>query len=454
MLRRRGGGGELPTTFSQPSKVPDGSVKSIKLETPLAKAIRSADGFIKGTYVWLFVSLFFIGGGWTWIRRNTSSIVLDCQSVEGCTLSIQTPYSFVPRNSVDDGNKARGRSRRKAKVELKKEQIVRADNIKWDPESQVIVENFGLSSPTYRSHRRDEEEEEDVGEAPEEDSDKRPNSKKRKQPPKKYKQNKRNNSRIGLPDEDGNYESYVIILRDPTPPGFEDEIDPEESPSMRMARRMKAQHDFMANDPNSLANVLGPYAVPHDDPNNNKYASTEYIIHPRDFNIGQTRRLPRSTVAKVNAYANGRKSSFVVRESRPVAWQGLVLLILGIFSLVLCLLLGQFWEEHDPTKVGSYRKRMAELRKREEAKKQRLRRSAARKPPLKRPAGKQPSLRRPEGASSSSGLGVRTGSSVVRKPSTGSVRSRPNAGATAKNGTNGSGGSWAGTTGGVAKRKD
>ncbi len=59
----------------------------------------------------------------------------------------------------------------------------------------------------------------------------------------------------------------------------------------------------------------------------------------------------------------------MLREARPVKWQGLVLLIVGIFSLVMCLLLGVFWEEYDPTTMGSFRKRMAEMRRRNEAKK-------------------------------------------------------------------------------------
>merc|ERR1711966_644159 len=93
---------------------------------------------------------------------------------------------------------------------------------------------------------------------------------------------------------------------------------------------------------------LAPFAI--------SLSNNEYIIHPRDFNL-QTRRLARTIVSKIVGYTKGRRSSFIVRESRPVSWQGLLLLILGIFSFVLCLLLGQFWEEYDPTKAGSYRKR-------------------------------------------------------------------------------------------------
>jgi len=51
------------------------------------------------------------------------------------------------------------------------------------------------------------------------------------------------------------------------------------------------------------------------------------------------------------------------------------MLILGIFSTVLCLLIGQFWEENDPTKDGSYKKRMAEIKRRKEMEKKYSRRN-------------------------------------------------------------------------------
>jgi len=450
MLRKRGTGfgGGLPTTFNQPSsKVSDGSGKSIKMESPLAKAIRSADGFIKGTYVWFFISLFFIWGGWSWIRRNSASTVLDCNA-GGCTLTIQTPYSFLPRNSISGVPlKTKSRSKRRIKIDFKRDQLVRADNIKWNPESQMIVKNYGINAPTYDSQQQKQEEdaeEEEEGDSKQPTKPWNQQNKKRKYKAKKYKNYKKNNSpynRNGGPDTDGNYDSYVIILRDPLPPSDEsdEEADPNESPSKKMQRQMAAAHRFMSRDPNSLASLLAPFAIATDGGSNSD--STEYVIHPRDFNMGQTRRMARTSVSKIIAYSKGRRSSCIIRESRPVAWQGLVLLIIGIFSLVLCLLLGQFWEEHDPTRVGSYRKRMAEIRKREEAKKLRQRRNIGRKSPLKRP-GAQPSLRRPEGARSTGNVG----GSAARTSSTGTVRARPNAGANKTMGSD----SWVGSVGGVA----
>ena len=391
MLRRRGGD-SLPTS-SQPSSYADGSGKSIKMEAPLVKAIRTADGFTKGTYIWLFISLFFVWTGWSWIRSDSSSMILECNA-NGCTLTINTPKAFLPRNTpLNDVGKRK--SKRKNKIQIWREQLVRADNIKWDPQSDQIVENYGNNSPTYSNNQNNNDSGEDEEQPMNYKNDKHGRKKKYERYKRKYNTNGYN-YRTGGPDEDGNYDSYVVVLRDPLPSTAESDAveDHEESPSMKMARQMQEQHKRMASDPNSLANRLAPYAVAAD--GNELASSTEYILHLRDFNVGYTRRMARTVVSKINAYVKGRRSSFIIRESRPIPWQGLVMLILGIFSTVLCLLIGQFWEESDPTKVGPYKQRMAEIKRRKEMEKYSRRNLSMRQ--MKRPRARPtPSSRRAVG---------------------------------------------------------
>mmetsp|Transcript_1926 Transcript_1926/g.4654 ORF Transcript_1926/g.4654 Transcript_1926/m.4654 type:complete len:388 (-) Transcript_1926:76-1239(-) len=360
MLRRRVRE-DLPLGGARPSDEADGSGKSIKMEAPLAKAIRTADGFVKGSWIWLFVSVLLILGGWSIMRRSSASMVLDCNS-NGCTLTVQTPKSWQSRSPPMLP------FRRKTVIQFDKDQLVRSDNIKWNHSDQQIVENHGASSPTY-NQPKDEDDDTSGGR-----SNKR--NKKRNKKNKKKKKYKRTNN--GGPDANGNYDSYIIILREPLP-DIQDEEDPNESPSKKMQRKMAAQHNRMENDPNSLASQLAPFAVTNDLSRTDAATSdTEYILHLRDFNVGMTRRLARTSVTKINAYTKGRRLNCTIRESRPVKWQGLVMLILGIFSLVLCLLLGEFVEEYDPSKHGSYRSRMAEMRRREEAKRAKLKRSYGR----------------------------------------------------------------------------
>jgi len=344
----------------------------IKMDAPLVRAIRSADGFVKGTYIWLIVSILFVCIGWSMISRNSASMVLECNT-SGCSLAIQTPSDWQKRKS--DGYE----SRSKTTIQFKKDQLVRADNIKWDHASQQIVENYGSDSPTYNQQRDDDDK--DV--APTNNTGGRPSKpwNKHKRHHKKNKNKKKYKRVINRgPDKNGNYDSYIVILREPLPDNdVEEEEDPNESPSKRMQRKMTAQHKRMEHDPTSLSAQLAPFAVTNDLSNTDAAASdTEFIMHLRDFNVGITRRLARTSVSKINAYTKGRRSNVIIRENRPVKWQGLVLLILGIFSFVLCLLLGQFAEEYDPAKHGSYKNRMAEVRRREEAKKSRLRKSHAR----------------------------------------------------------------------------
>ncbi|KAL7477487.1 hypothetical protein ACHAW6_003294 [Cyclotella cf. meneghiniana] len=371
MLRRRRD--DLPTTFAPTPNGPDGSGKSIKMEAPLVKAIRSAEGATKYTYIWFFVSVAFVWMGWSLISRGSASMLLDCKST-GCTLTINKPKKFTPRNISFAPRNIK--TKRKVRVEFKREQVVRADNILWDPVAGRIVKNYGLASPSYDGERRMEEEEVEERGLPNKGRPNKPwkehTKYKKQQQRNKYKKSSSYSAKMFGPDEDGYYNSYTLVLRDPTPESFDEsdknenneaEKNNEESPSKKMQRQMQSRHKSMLHDPDSLAAQLAPFLVQSQDDAN----SLEYNIHLRDFNVRQTRRLARTSVAKINAYANGRRSSFTVREARPVSWQGLTLLILGIFSLVLCLLLGQFWEEYDPTKDGSYRKRMAEIRKRKEA---------------------------------------------------------------------------------------
>jgi len=284
------------------------------------------------------------------IVSHTASMNLDCKK-DGCILQINKPKTFTPRNNSNISS-----SKRKVRIEFTRDQLVRSDNVLWDPTADQVVENFGLSSPTYDSK---EEEEMDN------DGKKRPNKQWKKQ--KKKKKKKKFNSKMWGPDDNGNYHSYIIVLRDTTPDLDEtgsNGREEDESPSMKMARQMQRRHHVMMNDPNSLAAKLSQFAIHSGKEDDN---SLEYHLHLRDFNIEKTRRLARASVSKINAYAKGRRSTFTIREARPVSWQGLTLLIIGIFSLILSLLLGQFWEEYDATKDGSYRKRMAEIKRRKEA---------------------------------------------------------------------------------------
>jgi len=70
----------------------------------------------------------------------------------------------------------------------------------------------------------------------------------------------------------------------------------------------------------------------------------QYMVTMRRYNVRDKRRRVSSLVNKVNLYINGTKDRLVIRENRNIVWQGIVGLVFGVFSLLLSLVLGQFFE--------------------------------------------------------------------------------------------------------------
>jgi len=123
----------------------------------------------------------------------------------------------------------------------------------------------------------------------------------------------RKNKNIG-PDGDGLYDSYVIVLRTP--------VDDEEND-------LTALEKFTYRD--NEGNLVMPM---------------------RKYNLGRTRRRTKTMTVKVDTYVKRRRKSLVLKESAPLSWQGIVLLVLGIFLLLLTLLIGQFIEETKQPTIG------------------------------------------------------------------------------------------------------
>lgn len=70
----------------------------------------------------------------------------------------------------------------------------------------------------------------------------------------------------------------------------------------------------------------------------------KYMVVMRKYNIGHKRRRTSSLMRSISSYIEGKKERLIIRENRNVAWQGILGLILGMFSFLLCLLIGQFWD--------------------------------------------------------------------------------------------------------------
>jgi len=124
------------------------------------------------------------------------------------------------------------------------------------------------------------------------------------------------------PDKHGHYPSYRITLRESTNNESEQTGD---------------SVDGAVKLPDVSLAKLAPFL----DQGENR---EEFTIIIRKYNIRQSRRRVKTTVQKIDSYIKNRRHKLTVKENCPPSWQGILLLVLGIFGLLLTLLIGQFWE--------------------------------------------------------------------------------------------------------------
>ena len=147
-----------------------------------------------------------------------------------------------------------------------------------------------------------------------------------KQQSKKY----NSNSKYG-PDENGHFDDYTIVLRPP-------EDDPR--PDLN-----KDDSEWFEKELIELA----PYTYREE-------SSGNYVLHMRMFNMRQSKRRTRTMVSKLESYINHRRQKLVIKENSPLSWQGMLSLMLGLFSLLIGILIWQFVEDDKAQKVAKRRK--------------------------------------------------------------------------------------------------
>uniref|UniRef100_A0A7S4T0E0 Uncharacterized protein n=1 Tax=Ditylum brightwellii TaxID=49249 RepID=A0A7S4T0E0_9STRA len=257
------------------------------MDSPIVKNFHRSSGYTRGSYLWVIGSIVMIVVGYRYIRYHYANVWLECK-VDGCELHIS------PHGSYGADFK---------KVFIDRSQIVRADHVKVNMEGQVMRSTG--NSPAYT----------------------------------KKKGKKFSNG----PDENGWYHAYSILLNEyPTNSNFDDDsiikgidnlVGSEREAEVyrrRMAKKEKQP---------KLSHELKEFIT--DSP---LTKTTQFIFMPRLFNLHQTTRRAASAVTKINSYVKKRKDNITIREQAHISWQGLVAVLLGVFSLLLSLILGQFWE--------------------------------------------------------------------------------------------------------------
>lgn len=255
------------------------------------EAFSKASVYTKATYGWVLVSLAVAWMGFRGIRHGHASVWLTCGATS-CDLEITPPGP--PKVT---------------RVTILREQLVRSEAVKADPDGNVVRVLEGTAAAGVLPHRY---------------------------AAKKKKKGKNPRYDVGDkgPDKDGNYDSYVLVASEFGPDKANDDDD-------GVAQGTEAKNDQKkpprtGRHPTNSLEPLSRIVQPNE--------AGEYIIQMRRFNLGQSRRKALTTVTRINSYIRNRRHKLQIRETKHVAWQAIVAIVLGIFSLILSLLCGQFWE--------------------------------------------------------------------------------------------------------------
>jgi hypothetical protein len=309
-------GNVAPSSFRFPSNnaMSDGSGKAIRMEAPVSRAWKRASGYTKGTYYCLLACILFIYFGYRWLRWSHCKISCRCFVYSGiivaesgsicfCWFSFlvasislvchteECTFSITPHGW--NGHH---------KVTFPRSQLVNVEGVKVTKAGDFV----DLSPRLDNFHDK-------------------PRASKNKS-----KHNAKQSTSYKGPDQNGHYPSYRLTLRETSGEQTGDSVpgDPE------LSNRMKDT---------PLTNVK----LFMDDVDGDRSAFT-FIL--RKMNIYQSRRRVKSTVQKIDSYIKRRRHKLTVKESTPPSWQGILLLVVGIFGIVLTALIGQFSESDETPK--------------------------------------------------------------------------------------------------------
>ena len=255
------------------------------------EAFSKASVYTKATYGWVLVSLAVAWMGFRGIRHGHASVWLTCGATS-CDLEITPPGP--PKVT---------------RVTILREQLVRSEAVKADPDGNVVRVLEGTAAAGVLPHRY---------------------------AAKKKKKGKNPRYDVGDkgPDEDGNYDSYVLVASEFGPDKAND--DDDGATEGTEAQNQQKKPPRIGRHPTNSLEPLSRIVQPNE--------AGEYVMQMRRFNLGQSRRKALTTVTRINSYIRNRRHKLQIRETKHVAWQAIVAIVFGIFSLILSLLCGQFWE--------------------------------------------------------------------------------------------------------------
>jgi hypothetical protein len=293
----------LPTT--QKSNV-DGSGLSVRMEAPILRAAKNASAYTRNSYIWCFSSIFLIYWSWNHIWYHYATTFLECDG-DDCTLKILPP--------------ARGK---KLTLKLVRDQIVSSEVLKVDINGEKDMGSFDSYGMVLNQY----------GKGAHVDAfNVQRDALKRKV-------------------EDALTEEDLEEMQNYGSAAFTDPDLKEQLHRQRRSRNLnndahididaKTKHDSQPKKEKVLnydlpnLDALEPYAISH--------GNGQYFLIMRKYNVQHRKRRVTSLTNKINLYAGRKKNSLTIQENRNVVWQAILGILLGVFSLLFSLLLGQFSE--------------------------------------------------------------------------------------------------------------
>lgn len=295
MLKRRNLNSGLP--LASHSGGADGSGRSIRMDAPAVRAVKNASGYTKGSYAWTFGSLAGIIWAIRHILFHAATIYINCKEMNECTLKINPP-----------GGKS-------IYIPFVREQVIEASSIRVNINGDIPIP--GMDEKEYESYTilfRESGEKESELEALERELEK--NS----VPPDLMKEMEQfGSAAMTDPDLRAKFEAQIEAHKQK----ISQELDKE--------RQKKKQSKSMPS-----LEAMKDYAIDQ--------GNGEYRLTIRKFNIGETRRRVGPLISRVNSYASGKRDRLLLRENRAISALGVVGIVFSVFSFLVSLLFGQFYE--------------------------------------------------------------------------------------------------------------
>eukprot|EP00521_Asterionellopsis_glacialis_P014911 CAMPEP_0195305350 /NCGR_PEP_ID=MMETSP0707-20130614/36137_1 /TAXON_ID=33640 /ORGANISM="Asterionellopsis glacialis, Strain CCMP134" /LENGTH=355 /DNA_ID=CAMNT_0040369443 /DNA_START=128 /DNA_END=1195 /DNA_ORIENTATION=+ len=293
--RSNSSGLPLAGTTSSRYNGPDGSGKAIHMDAPIVRNWKNSSKYTKGTYYFLVFSIFITFWGIRSIRYNHGSVWLTCTALE-CTLEINPPYG-----------------KNKAKLQFARKHLVASYPVKVDKDGtfQEVDKTGGMGS--YQGGRG--------------------------------RSNKKANKYRKGPDVHGWFDSYSIHLKSQiTAVTNEDGGDDDDAtyPNPHIQQPGRTDTPKISDITSQLQTVSPEY---YDRGTQEDKDKDNYIFYMRQFNLGKSRRRTRTQTTKVESYIAGRRHRLNLKENSGLAWQGVLAIVVGIFTFILTILLGQFADE-------------------------------------------------------------------------------------------------------------